>query len=57
MRMAANKMLAGKSGFGAAIAGNVIAYAAAVIPANANVFFIRRGELNTGIAVKDEKSG
>ena len=57
MRMAANRMLAGKTGFAVAIAGNVINYAAAMSSANANVFFIRRGELNTGIAVKDEKSG
>ena len=57
MRLAANKMLAGKTGFAVAIAGNVINYAAVMASTNANVFFIRRGELSTGIAVKDEKSG
>ena len=50
-------MLAGKTGFAVAIAGNVINYAAVMASTNANVFFIRRGELSTGIAVKDDKSG
>ena len=57
LRMGANKALAGKTGFAVAIAGNVINYAAVMLSTNANVFFIRRGELSTGITVKDEKSG
>jgi hypothetical protein len=57
MRLAANKALAGKTGFAVAIAGNVINYGAVMSSTNANVFFIRRGELTTGIAVKDDKSG
>ena len=38
MRLAANKMLAGKTGFAVAIAGNVINYAAVMASTNANVF-------------------
>ena len=45
LRTAANRALAGKTGFAVAIAGNVINYSAVMLSTNTNVFFIRRGEL------------
>ena len=57
MRTAVNYKLAGKTGFAAAIAGNVINFAAINFASNTSVYFVRRGELETGITVKDEKSG
>ena len=57
MNKIANRVLAGKTGFAAAIATNVINYTACMTATNANTFFIRRSELTNGIAVKHDESG
>ena len=57
LKTAANRAFVGKTGPMVALAGNVINYSAVVLSTNANVFFMRKSELNTGITVFDEKTG
>ena len=57
LRTAANRALVGKTGFAVAIAGNVINYSAVALSTNCNVYFMRRSELDNGIAVRDDKTG
>ena len=57
MRKAADKALAGKSGFGVAMAGNVIGYTAVTLAGNSNLYVMRQAELDKGIMLKDSKSG
>ena len=45
LRKAADRALAGKSGFAVAIAGNVIGYSAVTLAGNANVYCMRQAEL------------
>ena len=46
MRKAADKALAGKYGFYASMAGNVIGYTAVTLAGNANLYLMRRAEIN-----------
>ena len=57
LRTAANRALAGRTGPMVALAGNVINYSAVVLSTNANVYFMRKSELDTGITVLDERTG
>ena len=57
LRTAANRALTGRSGPMVVLAGNVINYSAVVLSTNANVYFMRRSELETGIIVRDENTG
>ena len=55
MRKAADKALAGKTGLGVAMAGNVIGYTAVTLAGNSNVYLMRQAELDKGITLKDSK--
>ena len=57
LRTAANRALTGRTGPMVVLAGNVINYSAVVLSTNANVYFMRRSELETGIIVRDENTG
>ena len=57
MRMASDRMLAGKIGFMATISTNVIAATANAIAGGVNVYIVRKPEIDQGISLKDEKSG
>ena len=57
MRMASDKMLAGKTGFLSVISTNVIACTAVAVAGGANVYIVRTPEIKQGIALKDEKTG
>ena len=57
MRKAADRALAGSSGLGLAVAGNLIGYTAVTLAGNANLYLMRRAELDQGILLKDFETG
>ena len=57
MRKVADRALAGSSGFGVAVAGNLIGYTAVTLAGNANLYLMRRAELEQGILLKDSETG
>jgi hypothetical protein len=57
MRVASDKMLAGKTGVMATLSTNIIACTATAVAGGANVYIFRTPEMEKGISLKDEKTG